>query len=57
MATKKTKTALFTKEQLLQSDRFKHEVDLLNALLDPGKLYSRDEVDMIIKKYMKGKVR
>ena len=57
MATKKTKTALFTKEQLLQSDRFKHEVDLLNALLDPGKLYSRDEVDMIIKKHMKGKVR
>lgn len=57
MATKKTKTVLFTKEQLLQSDRYKHKIDLLNALLDPGKTYSRDEVDNIIKKHMKGKVR
>lgn len=57
MATKKPNTALFTKEQLLQSDRFKHKIDLLNALLDSGKLYSRDEVDMIIEKHMKGKVK
>ena len=57
MATKKTNAVLYTKEQLLQSDRYKHKVDLLNALLDSGKTYSRDEVDNIIKKHMKGKVR
>ena len=57
MATKKINAALFTKEQLLQSDRYKHKIDLLNALLNSGKNYSRDEVDTIIKKHMKGKVK
>lgn len=46
----------FPKEVLTSSNRYKHSTDLINALLEDGKEYSFDEVDNLIKKYMKGKV-
>lgn len=44
----------FTKEQLVQSKKYVHRRDALNALLDGGKTYSFTEVDGILKKFDKG---
>lgn len=41
----------FSKEQLLESIRFKEYRDLLNALLDDDKDYSITEVEKSIKEY------
>lgn len=55
--TEQTQEAVkFSKQQLLTSKRYKHRVDLVNALLDENAAYSTDEVDALIEKYLKGKV-
>ena len=46
----------FSKEQLVKSSKYKHNRDLVSVLLDDNKKYSIDEVDILIEKYMKGKV-
>lgn len=46
----------FTKEQLLQSEKFGGRKDALNALLSPDKQYTVKTAEEIIDKYMKGKV-
>jgi len=46
-----------TKEQLLTSKRYANRRDLIGALLDPGKTYTLDEVDALIEKFKKGKVK
>lgn len=60
MVTKKEKEkvieATFTKEQLLESKRYKDRKDLINVLLKNEQTYSFKEVDDLIEKYMKGKV-
>lgn len=48
--------AVFTKKQLLASSRYKGKGDLLEALLEDGKMYSFQETDETIDFYMKGKV-
>jgi hypothetical protein len=48
--------ALFSKEQLVASKKFKDHSDLVNALLEDDKTYSLEEVEMMVEKYMKGKV-
>ncbi len=48
---------VFTKEQLLLSDRFSGRRDLLNALLDDGKQYTISEVETALNIYLKGKVK
>ena len=45
----------FTKEQIVNSNTFIDNRDLLNAILE-DKSYSKREVDEIIKNYKKGKV-
>lgn len=45
-----------TKAQLLASKKYANRRDLLNALLKDGKTYTAEQVDGLIKKYMKGKV-
>lgn len=46
----------FSKEQLILSERFAGETDLLEALLKDG-VYSVSEVEKRIQAYKKGKVK
>lgn len=58
MSKKKTvKEDKYPKVQLVNSDKFKHNRDLVSVLLKDGKEYSIDEVDKLIEKYMKGSVK
>lgn len=53
----KPQTIRYTKEQLMQSRKFMENRDLLNALLHSNKNYSIEEVESILLKYKKGKVK
>lgn len=62
MATKKpaasaAKEPVFAKEALLNSKRFRKQRDLVSALLKDGEEYTISEVDTIIEKFKKGKVK
>ena len=66
MAKKITKTeesepqkveSIFSKEQLLSSNRFQDRRDILNAILKPDKRYTVEDVEQEISKYMKGQVK
>jgi hypothetical protein len=46
----------FTKSQITSSKKYKNRRDLVNAILDDSKLYSIDEVDALIKQFMKNEV-
>lgn len=46
----------FNKQQMLISEQFANQRDLLEALLENNKSYTLSEVDNMIKKYMKGQV-
>ena len=45
--------ATFTKEKILQMNKYKHRVDLLNVLLEDGKTYTFEDVDAAIDNFMK----
>lgn len=47
----------FTKAKILKSKRYSNRVDLLGVLLTDSKAYTFDEVDALIEKFMKGKVK
>lgn len=49
-------STLFTKAQLIASERFSDRTDILNALLSDKKKYTVESVEQEIIKYMKGKV-
>lgn len=51
--TKKKPT--FSKRQLLNSKKYQHQTDLLNAILETDKSYSLSEVDKLINDFMKKK--
>ncbi len=51
------KEKIFTKEQLLNSERFRGKRDLAEAVLADGKKYSAEEAEKIIDKFLKGSVR
>ncbi len=46
----------YSKEQIVNSNTYKENVDLLNAILKNNKQYSLQEVNEIINNFMKGKV-
>ena len=46
----------FTKEQIVNSDRFKDRVDLLNVVLEKDKSYTLKQVESILKKSLTRKV-
>ena len=48
---------MFSKDQLIDSDRFRNRRDLVKALLDTGELYTVKAVEEKIQNYMKGKVK
>ena len=45
------KEKIFTKEQLLNSERFREKRDLARAVLADGKKYSAEEAEKIIDKF------
>lgn len=60
MATKKTETkqeTVFTKEQILASKKYKNRRDVLGAILKDGGSYTLEQVDSLLEKFMKGKVK
>ncbi len=59
MSEKKTdaKQRTFSKAQLIGSDKYRGKRDVLNALLADDKRYTSAQVDEVIEKYMKGKVK
>lgn len=54
---KETIETKFTKEQLLKSKKYADRKDIVSVLLKGDQLYSFEEVDGLVKKYMKGKVK
>ena len=46
-----------TKKQIVNSKTFKENKDLLNALLEENKLYTKNESSEIIKNYKEGMVK
>lgn len=63
MSTKKNPAASaakepkFTKAALVKSKRFCDKCDLVSALLEDGAEYTISEVEDMIAKYLKGKVK
>lgn len=55
--TGSAKAATYTKEQLMASNRYANRRDLISALLEDGKTYTLKEVDALMEKFMKGKVK
>lgn len=54
--TPKKSAPVFSKEQLIRSERYAARRDLLNALLDDNKQYTYSAVDAVLNTYLKGKV-
>lgn len=48
------KADTFTKEQLVNSKKYRNSIDVLNAILDDNRRYSFTEVDELIEKFYKG---
>ncbi len=46
----------FTKQQIMTSKKFKNRVDLINTLLKENELYTINEVEEKINKFLKRKV-
>lgn len=61
MATKKGASAAeapaFEKKQLAACQDFREQTDLVNALLEDGKLYTKDEARRLVNKFLKGQVK
>lgn len=49
--------AVYTREQIVSSQRYATRRDLVHALLEPGKGYTLAEVDARIEKFRKGAVK
>lgn len=47
----------FLKEDILKSERYKDKTDLIMAFLMDGRTYALKEVDAMITKYEKGRVK
>lgn len=46
----------YTKADLLNSKRFRHQRDIVEALLDESKTYTIEEAEALIGRFLKGKV-
>ena len=47
----------YTKEQILSAKKYIHRKDVVNVVLKDGQSYTLKEVDELIEKFMKGKVK
>ena len=60
MATKNSEIkqeTLFTKEQILASDKYANRKDVCNTVIPDDFHGTLNEVDVLIEKFMKGKVK
>ena len=60
MATKNTEIkqeTLFTKEQILASNKYANKKDVCNTVIPDNFHGTLNEVDVLIEKFMKGKVK
>lgn len=57
MKAAKQEETKFMKQELLQAECYREKKDLVSALLEDGRDYSLTEVDAVIERFMKGKVR
>ena len=59
MATKKAdkQETLFTKEQILASNKYANKKDVCNTVIPDNFHGTLNEVDVLIEKFMKGKVK
>ena len=63
MAEKKTKkntekpVILFSKEQILGSNKYANRRDVLGAILSDNDTYTLEKVDSLLDKFLKGKVK
>lgn len=55
--TVQTPVDRYSKAQILASNRYANRKDALAVILDDKKVYSSDEVDDLLNKFMKGKVK
>lgn len=51
------KPATFTKAQVLSATRYTEDKDILSVVLAEKAKYTLDEVDSLIQKFLKGKVK
>lgn len=49
--------AMFSKQQLVRSAKYRDRRDLVDALLDDNEKYTMEQVDKLIDEFMKGKVK
>ena len=49
--------AAYSKAQLMTSQRYAAQRDLLAALLEENKTYTQDQVETLVNSYLKGEVR
>ena len=47
---------VFTKEQLVHSKAFSHQKDILMAILDADKTYTKAQVEKLVSEFLKRKV-
>lgn len=55
-ASKPAANSTFSKEQILNCNKYKNRQDLLSALLKPDKEYVLEDVDKVIQNFEKGVV-
>jgi spore coat polysaccharide biosynthesis protein SpsF (cytidylyltransferase family) len=54
---KKDSEPAFTKEQLVASADFRDQRDLVAAVLEDGKSYTKGQAEDLVDRFMKGKVK
>lgn len=54
---KKAEAVEFSKEQILSAKKYKHNRDVVSVVLEDERRYGLEEVDKLIEKFMKGKVK
>ena len=57
MAEKKTQAYKYTKEAILKSEKLRWNRDVLSVLLESGKEYTLDDVEMIVNEFNKREVK
>ena len=55
-ATVENAALQYTKESIINSEKYKNRADILNVLLKDDQTYTLETVDKMIDKFMKGKV-
>lgn len=53
----KTQKTIFTKQQWLDSKKFLAHQDVLSSVLQEDSVYSNEQVENLIEKFMKGQVK